>query len=294
VAGQHGGVPAASDQVPVDGLDQLTGLSGIGGGDRATRLTNRDIVGLITWVNTSFQTPDGTPAIPPDPTRHVHARRFRRTLAYFIVRRPRGLIAAALQYAHVSTKVTLSYSGSADTSWMDDLAIERLEMVVDQINDDLVLLRDGEHVSGPSAAEYRARIARVSRFPGRVVTHPRNAERLLARADPNIHHGAAMTCVWRTEIAACRNAKLERGLPTRDGPDEAECRTTCQNLAYTDRDIATMQDELAAAERASADPLAPAPIRDRATARAAQRRTVIERHERTRRAVGRDTRAETR
>jgi hypothetical protein len=86
----------------------------------------------IAWVNDSFRHPGGTLPIPPDPTRHVHAARFRRSLAYFIVRRPRGLIAAALQYAHVSTKVTLSYAGSADTAWMDDLAIERLEMVVDQ------------------------------------------------------------------------------------------------------------------------------------------------------------------
>jgi hypothetical protein len=31
-------------------------------------------------------------------------------LARFIVRRPRGLIAAALQYGHVDTKVTLNYA----------------------------------------------------------------------------------------------------------------------------------------------------------------------------------------
>jgi hypothetical protein len=45
----------------------------------------------------------------------LHGSRFRRTLAYFIVRRPRGLIAAALQYSHVSTKVTLRYAGEGDT-----------------------------------------------------------------------------------------------------------------------------------------------------------------------------------
>jgi len=48
---------------------------------------------------------------------------------------------------------------------MDDLAIERLEMVVEQTGDDLALLEGGEHVSGPSAAEYRAR--NVARLPVR-------------------------------------------------------------------------------------------------------------------------------
>jgi hypothetical protein len=208
-------------------------------------------------VNATFRRPDGTLPIPPDPTRHVHAARFRRSLAYFIVRRPRGLIAAALQYAHVSTKVTLSYSGSADTSWMDDLAIERLEMVVDQIGDDLALLEDGEHVSGPATAGYRARIAKVSRFAGRPVTHVRNVQRLLDSADPRIHHGEAMTCVWRAETAACRKAKIAQGLPADDAPDEAECRTTCTNLAYTERDIEQMSHELAGIEATAADPLAP-------------------------------------
>jgi hypothetical protein len=58
------------------------------------------------------------------------------------------LIAAALQYGHVRSRVTLAYAGEADTSWLDDVLIERLEMVVDQTNNDLEHLHDGEHVSG--------------------------------------------------------------------------------------------------------------------------------------------------
>ncbi|MGH3866773.1 MAG: hypothetical protein ACRDQ4_11665 [Pseudonocardiaceae bacterium] len=65
---------------------------------------------------------------------------------------------------------------------MDDLAIEKLELVLEQIGQDRALLDDGEHVSGPSAAEYRVRIERAAGFAGRVVTSVRNAERLLARA----------------------------------------------------------------------------------------------------------------
>jgi hypothetical protein len=67
-----------------------------------------DLNAFVAWVNTHFTHPNGRPAIPVDPTKHLHASRFRRTLAYFVVRRPRGLIACALQYGHVSTKATLS------------------------------------------------------------------------------------------------------------------------------------------------------------------------------------------
>jgi integrase len=180
---------------------------------RVSRYMTRDLEQFADWVNTTFATPGGGPPIPPDPTKHIHARRFRRSLAYFIVRRPRGLIAAALQYGHVSTRVTLNYSGTADTSWMEDLAVERLELVLEQTDRDWTLLEDGEHVSGPSAQEYRDRIARARRFEGRVVNRARNLERLLARTDSNIHHGEAMTCVWRTETAACRKAKLNQDCP---------------------------------------------------------------------------------
>ncbi len=192
------------------------------------------------------------------------------------------MIAGALQYGHISTKVTLNYSGSADSSWMEDLAVERLELVLEQTDQDAALLDDGEHVSGPSAAEYRNRVARARRFAGRVVDRARNVERILGQADSNIHHGEAMTCVWRAEIAACRKAKLDLGLPADDAPDESECRPTCQNLAYTDRDVQQLERELATLEKLAADPLAPSPIRDRAAAHAAQRHAIIKRHEQAR------------
>jgi len=197
----------------------------------AIRITD-DLNAFVRWVNEHFTQPGGRPAIPPDPTKHLHAARFRRTLAYFIVRRPRGLIACALQYGHLSTKVTLSYAGAADSSWMDDLNVERLEMVLDQIDDDWDQAQGGEHVSGPSAAEYRTRVQRAAPFAGRTVTSVRSAERLLASIDPNIHHGDGMTCVFQAEQAECRKVRLAQGLAA-DGPDDSECRSNCQNLAPT-------------------------------------------------------------
>lgn len=246
---------------------------------RVSRYMTRDIGQFIAWVNRTFPTADGSPAIPPDPAGTIYPRRFRRSLAYFIVRRPRGLIAAALQYGHLSTTVTLSYAGNADTSWTEDLAVERLELVLEQSDHDRELLAAGEHVSGPAAAQYKARAARMARFAGRAVTSVRNAERLLAGTDPGIHHGEAMTCVWQAETAACRNARIAEGLPAGDAPEQAECRTTCQNLAYTDRDIRQLRERLRDIDAGAADPLAPRPLRDRSAAQASRLRDIIARHD---------------
>jgi hypothetical protein len=219
------------------------------------------------------------PLIPPDPAGRIYSTRFRRTLAYFIVRRPGGLIATALQYGHVRSKVTLGYAGAADTGWLDDLTVEHLEMALEQADTDWRHLAAGEHVSGPAADEYRARIQATRPFAGRAVTSARAAERLLSAADPSIHHGEAMTCVWRAETAACRNTRLLQGLPVTDAPEPSECQSSCRNLAYTDRDVQRLADRLAVLEKRASDPLAPQPLRDRAAAQAAAARAVIARHD---------------
>lgn len=238
----------------------------------------RDLGNFIAWVNATFSRLDGDAVIPPDPAGRIYPSRFRRTLAYFIVRRPRGLIAAALQYGHVSTTVTLSYSGKADTGWLDDLAVERLEAILEHNQHDHALLAAGEHVSGPAATDYRDRVAGAHRFAGRVVNRVRNVERLLQHTDPNIHHGDGMTCVYRAETAACRTSRQAQGLPIDDGPLEAECQTGCVNLAYTDRDIARLGARLTVINAAADDSMTPAPLRDRARAQADQIRAVLTRH----------------
>jgi integrase len=248
---------------------------------RTTVRVGEDIECFTAWVNQTFTGGTALP-IPPDPAGQIQPRRFRRTLAYFIVRQPRGLIATALQYGHVSTRVTMSYAGICDTSWTNDLAVERLELIIDQADGDWSLLQAHEHVSGASAAEYRARVQRAARFAGRVVSNARSAERLLGTADPAIYHGEAMTCVWRAETAACRTARIEAGLPLNSTPEESECRPGCRNLAYTDRDIDQISIQAAALRQRAGDPLAPRPIRDRAAARTARLQEIIDRHEATR------------
>jgi hypothetical protein len=84
---------------------------------RSSASINRDLEDFLARVNTSFTRLDGAQPIPPDPTKHLHGSRLRRTLAYFIVRRPRGLIAAALHYRHVNMKVTPGWMTSPWNGW---------------------------------------------------------------------------------------------------------------------------------------------------------------------------------
>ncbi|MFD7498156.1 hypothetical protein ACFV8T_38540 [Streptomyces sp. NPDC059832] len=156
-------------------------------------------------------------------------------------------------------------------------------MLLEQYEDDWTRLEEAnEHVSGPAATEYRRRTASAAAFLGRTVRAQASVRRLIAQTDTDIHHGDAMTCVHRAETAACRTEKLLLELPADDGPDEAFCRSTCANLAYTDRDITGHRSRLSVLEREASDPMTPGPRRDRAAAQAERIRAVIGRHEASR------------
>ncbi|MGW7463778.1 hypothetical protein ACWGJT_03500 [Streptomyces xantholiticus] len=161
--------------------------------------------------------------------------------------------------------------------------MERLEMALEQSEDGWTRLdEDHEHVSGPAAAEYRRRTAGAAVFLGRTVQAKASVSRLLAQTDTDIHHGEGMTCVYRAETAACRKERLLLGLPAADGPDDSLCRSTCGNLAYTDRDIAEHRTRLPVLLKEAHDPMTPRPRRDRAAAQADRIRSLIEQHETSR------------
>ena len=56
-------------------------------------------------------------------------------LTWFIVRRPRGLVAAAVQYGHLRVQMTLGYAGNYASGFPDEIAFEdwlaRLDTLAD-------------------------------------------------------------------------------------------------------------------------------------------------------------------
>jgi hypothetical protein len=70
---------------------------------------------------------------------HVH------NLAWFIVRKPGGLVAAAIQYGHVRVQMTLGHSGTYASDFPDELVFEEWLARLDQLAEARDRLADGEH-----------------------------------------------------------------------------------------------------------------------------------------------------
>lgn len=246
---------------------------------RSSRAAGEAIADLISWVN-DYCRGQGydTERIPADPRGPISLSRFRRTLAWHIVRRPRGLVAGAIQYAHLHVRITLGYSGSYDSGFPDDHAYEDWLYRLEQLADREERLAGGEHVSGPAADVYRHRVHTGHHtFAGRVLTSARQARDLLDNELLHVFPGRAMTCVLNPQQALCQIMTAEGD--TRRTPDQDDCRPQCRNLAYTDENIAELHTRARRLREVIADPLAPSIRRGREQRELDRITTLIRRHE---------------
>jgi integrase len=84
---------------------------------RGTTSITKDLEDFRAWVNTYCQRHKRADHIPDDGHGALTPSRFRRTLAWFIRRRPRGLIAASIQYGHTYTRMLQGYAGSYESGF---------------------------------------------------------------------------------------------------------------------------------------------------------------------------------
>jgi integrase len=241
---------------------------------------------FIDWVN-AYCAERGRPdVIPADPVQpRIALSRFRRTLAWFINRRPRGLVAAAIQYGHVSTTVTLGYAGNIESGFPDDLAFERFLARLDDLGDAHRRLERGEHVSGPGADVYRQRVTEANhKFQGTVLTTGRQAAALLTNPDLQVYEGRGMTCVPQMGKQLCQERKVQGSEAT---PDLSRCQPGCPCLARTDRDLLQIRSRIQVLEDVVADPAAP-PLRVARERDELDRLNVIAAHHEDTRGAGAD------
>ncbi|QIZ39748.1 hypothetical protein FDZ84_23875 [Saccharopolyspora sp. ASAGF58] len=222
-----------------------------------TTYAAQSIEWLIAWVNDyCHQHGLHDEHIPGDPQGRISLSRFRRTLAWHICRRPRGLIAGAIQYGHLYTRITLGYAGTYESGFLDDYAFEDWLFRLEQLEEREERLVAGEHVSGPAADTYRHRIHTAhTKFAGRVVTTAKQAHDLLDNPLLQIFPGRGMTCVLDPNKALCQLFGAENGI--RRTPDKDDCRPQCQNLTFTDSNITELQTRADRLKEIVADPLAP-------------------------------------
>lgn len=227
-----------------------------------------EIASFTDWVNSYCAERGLRETIPPDPAGSVTPSRFRRTLAWHIVRRPRGLVAAAIQYGHVATQITQGYAGTGASGFPNDLAWERWLERVEELSSLDDYRHAGGRISGPAAGELARRASEsTKKYLGRTIPTRRQAEQLLKSPLLQVYPGDGMHCVFDRSKALCVHG---------DEPAQDTCDTRCQNIARTDDDIAQLREHV---QELRADPLAP-PIRhQRAHQIAAAHLQAIHHHE---------------
>ncbi|MER7671394.1 integrase [Kitasatospora sp. NPDC096128] len=237
---------------------------------------------FVAWANREAiaqHLPEQT--IPDDPHGAIGLRRFRRTLAWHIARRPGGLIALAIQYGHMRTvldaRVSTGYGTRSRRGIHGELDVETALAAADtaaRLNDRIAA---GERISGPAARRALAGAATVPRFEGRLVTNAfvKKAAAFLARDglvlfdNPDAH----LICVFQRDTALCAPA------PDASAPNQHDCRPGCGNAVRTDthaldlRTRASELDTLAAA--------APEPVGQRLKRNAERLREVADTHDAT-------------
>jgi hypothetical protein len=234
-----------------------------GGRGRITSHINKDLAEFVTAINVYCAANGRDDAIPPDPAeRNLSSSRFRRTLAWYICRRPRGLVAGAIQYGHLRTQMTLGYAGNYASGFRDLTAVEEFLLRLDELAEDAERLERGEHVTGPAADDYQRRVgAARDKFAGRVLQSSQQVRAITANPALQVFPGRGVTCVFDSRTAACELPPASSGSARRT-PALDDCRPHCANIARTDRDIDELRVDVDRLTRVVVDPLAP-PMRHR-------------------------------
>lgn len=166
--------------------------------------------------------------IPVTSRRPLSTSMFRRTLAWFIARRPGGVIAGALQYQHHSIQMFEGYAGESESGFLEEVEANRAMLRFESF----VLDRESHATTdlrGPAEAEAQRRIASAEehlRFRGVIVEDNYQLADILEVADVNMHESSMVICVMDPDKAACR-----RGSTT---PDWDGCQPMdCNNAVFT-------------------------------------------------------------
>ena len=247
----------------------------------STKRVNHNIRDLIEWCNQHADA-SGRPVIPTDPKGPVTIRKFRRTVAWFIYKQPRGLIALGSQYGHINLLQSEGYGRRAH-SGMSDVLDEHAFAIRDQLEASHEQLAAGEGVSGPAAERLIGAVTEYkARFGGSVITR-RDAKTLLK--DPSLHvydnPEQFLACCYNETQALCHPSN-DRQPGIGRSPDVLRCDPKCANVARTDSHMAALGTEVKHLEAEIASPMTPIPIQVRLTQRRDRLLAVKAEHEQKR------------
>ncbi|WP_083882821.1 site-specific integrase [Brevibacterium senegalense] len=244
-----------------------------------SRRVHEAIKHLTSWCNqraNELERPHDL--IPEDPDGPINLRRLRRTLAWFIYRRPGGRVALGVQYGHLHAATTDGYGGRVSTGLRDLFPMEEAFAVSDSLHRAVEHLQEHPHVSGPAAARYRAAASEYrDRFQGLTLT-TKQAAALMANPAMRVYDAPeqALACCFDPRKALCRKDTATRASVT---PDLTSCDDRCANIARTDEHITTVQAELVTLQEELAAPTTPEPLRHRIRAQIDRRQAIVSAHD---------------
>ncbi|MFJ5817487.1 hypothetical protein ACIQGT_26845 [Streptomyces sp. NPDC093108] len=219
--------------------------------------------------------------IPADPHGRLNLRRLRRTVAWFIYRRPGGRIALGLQYGHVAASMAESYGGRTRTDMLDILDFEKTLALADTLAEASDRIAAGEKVSGPAADRYLTAAEEFNtRYQGGFATKGqmkslRQNPRLQIFEDPE----SLLTCNLDPYKALCDVDLAANGKPSLRTPNWNRCNPACANISRTDTHAQRARDQIAEIDIDCQDPLAPYPLRRRLEQCRSGKEKIIQEHE---------------
>jgi hypothetical protein len=243
--------------------------------------TNNHLNAFATWINDYCQ----AHARPDSITRadgrswHPTSSQFRRTLAWFIARRPGGVIAGALAYRHHGIQVFEGYAGTSDSGFRAEVESEQALARGEHL---MAAIEAHDHTeltgpAGPEAARRLETLAAHDRFQGRVIVDENRLRRLMTRHDPGIYPGEYVTCVHDRAKALCERARHSgsEGLP-----DHGGCQPlACHNVALTPQNALSWEREIERVTLLLSTPtLLPPLLRHRLQTRRAEMTTFLHRN----------------
>lgn len=257
--------------------------SSVRGGNEAMTLagTNVQLNRFIAWVNrycAARGRDDGIPNVDGQPWR-LSTRQFRRTLAWYIARRPGGVIAGAIAYRHHSVQMFEGYAGTSESGFRAEVEAEEALARGEHL---LAMIDRHEHTTlvGPGSDEAQRRLSEFGTqagFGGTVSTDGRRLLRITSRNDPAVYPGKYATCVYDDTKALCRR---RTDAPTKV-PDLTDCKPlNCGNVALSTENLVAWRAELDVIDaELSTQPLLPPLMIARLEQRRDQVQGFLDRHE---------------
>jgi hypothetical protein len=245
------------------------------------RMVRDRIQDLIDWSNrAAVRLERPHEVIPADPEEAVTVKRFRRTLAWFIYRKPGGRVALGVQYGHLRGYTTDGYGSRVASGLRDVFPMEEALARADYLEDANQRLENGEQVSGPAADRYAQAIHLFDRqFRGRYMS---NKQAAALRANPQLriydNPQQFVTCCYDQSKALCHPDRQVTANELRS-PDVSHCQTGCGNIARTDQNVTQIRDAIAQHQAEIASPTTPIPLRGRLEQRITTLQAIVDEHQ---------------